>query len=98
MRGDTKDMLSLTQQHFNYKFNKEMCVLKNYQNNLDQRLSRPKRVMQIQEGRKTFVTKNTIYDQVVLKTEEEEDIPIRDKSWCRSDSPTQGRQFKRYTK
>mmetsp|Transcript_37688 Transcript_37688/g.36145 ORF Transcript_37688/g.36145 Transcript_37688/m.36145 type:complete len:126 (+) Transcript_37688:224-601(+) len=59
---EKRDVFTHTQQHFNDKFNRELCMIKNYQKLLDSRLSRPKLVSQVQNGRKSFVTKNTVYD------------------------------------
>ena len=36
------DVFTKTQQSFNHKFHREMSAIKNYQNKLDMRLSRPK--------------------------------------------------------
>lgn len=40
--GDKRDILSNTQNRFNDKFRRNAAIVKNYQNMLDERLSKPK--------------------------------------------------------
>jgi len=48
--GDKKDLLSNTQNKFNDKFRRNAALVKNYQNMLDERLSKPK-VTQEEDGK-----------------------------------------------
>lgn len=48
--GDRKDQLSNTQNKFNDKFRRNAALVHNYQNMLDERLSRPK-VTQEEDGK-----------------------------------------------
>ena len=48
------DVFSNTQNHFNHKYKRELSMVKTYQQMMDVRLSKPKKIQEGGEGKKTY--------------------------------------------
>ena len=59
---EKSDIFSKSQDHWSPLFKREQVLIGNYQKMLDSRLSRPKAIKKIQDGRIEKVFKNTAYE------------------------------------
>ena len=85
-KKEKDDIFSQTQMHMNNKFNRELKLISQYQRQMDDRLSHPKKAQRMPGGK---ITRNTVFAE-----RGEEAIMGRSDSLNRSGSPQNYRKYK----